>query len=67
MPVTGTRTVRVPVTGTSRERHSFRFVVVRKNLSVERGEHVLFDEVRYFFYVTNDNDMPAEQIVRNAN
>jgi hypothetical protein len=45
----------------------YRFVVVRKNLSVERGEHVLFDDVRYFFYVTNDNDMPAEQVVRNAN
>lgn len=45
----------------------YRFIVVRKNLSVERGERVLFDEVRYFFYVTNDNDMPAEQVVKNAN
>jgi Transposase DDE domain group 1 len=45
----------------------YRFVVVRKNLSVERGEDVLFDDVRYFFYVTNDNEMSAEQVVRNAN
>jgi hypothetical protein len=45
----------------------YRFVIVRKNLSVERGERVLFDDVRYFFYVTNDNDMSAEQVVRNAN
>jgi Transposase DDE domain group 1 len=45
----------------------YRFIVVRKNLSVERGEHVLFDDVRYFFYVTNDHDMPAKQVVRNAN
>lgn len=45
----------------------YRFVVVRKNLSVERGEHVLFDDIRYFFYVTNDDDMTAEQVVRNAN
>lgn len=45
----------------------YRFVIVRKNLSVERGELVLFDDVRYFFYVTNDNDMSAEQVVRNAN
>lgn len=45
----------------------YRFIVVRKNLSVERGEHVLFDDVRYFFYVTNDNDMPAEHVVKNAN
>jgi hypothetical protein len=45
----------------------YRFIVVRKNLSVERGEHVLFDDIRYFFYVTNDNSMPAEQVVKNAN
>ena len=31
-------------------------VVVRKNLSVEKGEQVLFDDVRYFFYITNDRD-----------
>jgi hypothetical protein len=48
-------------------KREYRFIVVRKNLSVERGEHVLFDEVRYFFYVTNDNDITAEQVVRNAN
>ena len=29
-------------------------VVVRKNISVEKGEKVLFDEIRYFFYITND-------------
>lgn len=45
----------------------YRFVVLRKNLSVERGEDVLFDDVRYFFYVTNDNDMPIEEVVRNSN
>jgi len=44
----------------------YRFIVVRKNLSIERGEHVLFDDVRYFFYVTNDNDIPAEEVVRHA-
>jgi len=27
-------------------------VILRKNLSVQRGEKVLFDEVRYFFYIT---------------
>jgi hypothetical protein len=45
----------------------YRFVVVRKNLSIERGEHVLFPDIRYFFYVTNDDEMPAEQVVKNAN
>jgi len=47
-------------------KREYRFIVVRKNLSVERGEHVLFDDVRYLFYVTNDNEMAAEKVVRNA-
>ena len=48
-------------------RRSYRIVVVRKNLSVERGELVLFDDVRYFFYVTNIRTMTAPSIVRSAN
>ncbi len=44
----------------------YRFVVVRKNLSISRGEHVLFPDIRYFFYVTNDDVIPAEQVVRHA-
>ncbi|MBU0717685.1 MAG: IS1380 family transposase [Planctomycetes bacterium] len=46
---------------------AYRMVVVRKNLSVEKGENVLFDDVRYFFFITNDWDTPAEQIVFLAN
>lgn len=45
----------------------YRMVVVRKNLSVERGEAVLFDDVRYFFYIANVRDCAAEQIVYSAN
>ena len=45
----------------------YRMVVVRKNLSVEKGENVLFDDVRYFFYITNDWGRSAEQIVFLAN
>ena len=45
----------------------YRIVAVRKNLSVEKGEQVLFDDVRYFFYITNDRTTPADQIVRKAN
>ena len=48
-------------------KREYRFVVLRKNLSVERGEDVLFDEVKYFFYVTNDSKMTAKQVVLNAN
>jgi hypothetical protein len=51
----------------TRCKREYRFIVVRKNLSVERGDNVLFDDIRYFFYVTNDNDIPAEQVVRHAN
>ncbi len=45
----------------------YRVVVVRKNLSVEKGEDVLFDDIRYFFYITNDTKMSARQIVRFIN
>jgi hypothetical protein len=48
-------------------RKSYRMVVVRKNLSVEKGENVLFEDVRYFFYITNDRRTPAAEIVRSAN
>jgi hypothetical protein len=50
----------------TRCKRQYRLSVVRKNLSVERGEHVLFDDVRYHFYVTGDDEMPAEQVVRYA-
>ena len=44
----------------------YRVVVVRKNLSVAKGEQVLFDDIRYFFYITNRPE-PADQIVMRAN
>jgi hypothetical protein len=46
---------------------TYRVVVVRKNLSVERGEHVLFADVRYFFYITNDLTRDASEVVFEAN
>ena len=45
----------------------FRMVAVRKNLSVEKGQTYLFDEIRYFFYITNDHHLPKNEIVREAN
>jgi hypothetical protein len=42
---------------------TYRMVVVRKNISKEKGEARLFDEVRYFFYLTNDWVAPVESIV----
>lgn len=48
-------------------RYTYRMVVVRKNLTVEKGEIRLFDEIRYFFYVANDPEMSKEEVVRQAN
>ena len=48
-------------------RQPFRLVIVRKNISVQQGEEVLFEEVRYFFYITNRSDFGAEEIVSLAN
>jgi hypothetical protein len=48
-------------------RRSYRMVVLRKNLSVEKGEHVLFDDYRYFFYLTNERTGTAADIVFRAN
>ena len=45
----------------------YRVVVVRKNLSIEKGEWVLCDDVRYFFCITNDRTTPTDQIVQTAN
>ena len=46
---------------------SYRMVVVRKNISHTRGELSLFDEVRYFFYITTRTDLTAEEVVFCAN
>jgi hypothetical protein len=45
----------------------YRMVVVRKNISHEKGERRLFDEIRYFFYITNDWAIDAEDVVFEAN
>jgi len=45
----------------------YRMVVVRKNISVEQGDQRLFDEIRYLFYLTNDQDTAAADIVFLAN
>jgi len=46
---------------------AYRVVVVRKNLAVEKGERKLFDNERYFFYLTNITDLEAQAIVLLAN
>ncbi len=46
---------------------TYRMVVVRKNISVEKGEQRLFDDIVYFFYITNDEEKTAAEIVFSAN
>jgi hypothetical protein len=41
----------------------YRLIIVRKNISREKGEQRLFDEIRYFFYLSNDEFSEPEQIV----
>ena len=35
---------------------SYRMIVLRKRLGVDKGQLRLFEEYRYFFYITNDRD-----------
>jgi hypothetical protein len=42
-------------------------VALRKNISRTRGENVLFDEIRYFFYITTYTEATAAEIVALAN
>jgi hypothetical protein len=48
-------------------RRPYRVVVLKKNLAVEKGQARLFDDCRYFFYITNDETAAAAEIVRGAN
>lgn len=47
-------------------RRAYRIVVLRKNLSIEKGEVALFDDVRYFFYITNDRKLSCHEVVQEA-
>jgi hypothetical protein len=47
-------------------RRKYRMIILRKNISVQKGEKALFEEVRYFFYITNRKDK-AQKIVGLAN
>jgi len=41
----------------------YRVIVLKKSLSVEEGQVRLFDDVRYFFYITNRSDLTAAEVV----
>jgi hypothetical protein len=46
---------------------TYRVVVLRKRLVVEKGQLWLFEPDRYFFWITNDRTTPASEIVFLAN
>jgi hypothetical protein len=46
---------------------TYRIVVLRKNLTIEKGDLALFDDVRYFFYITNDRSMTPQEVVYFSN
>ncbi len=46
---------------------TYRLVIVRKNLSVEKGEELLFPDIRYFFYITTRTDLTTAEVVALAN
>ena len=48
-------------------RKSYRMILLRKKLAVEKGQQRLFEEYRYFFYITNDRSSTAEEIIFEAN
>ena len=50
-----------------RAKETYRLVMLRKNLSIERGEQVLFDDIRYFFYITTRWDLTLDEIIELAN
>jgi hypothetical protein len=48
-------------------RKDYRVVVLRKNLVVEKGGVKVEDQVRYFFYITNEREWEPAEVVHFAN
>jgi hypothetical protein len=46
---------------------TYRVIVLRKKLVVEKGQLWLFEPDRYFFYITNDRESSASEIIFLAN
>jgi hypothetical protein len=46
---------------------SYRMIVVRKRVGIDKGQLRLLEEYRYFFYIANDRTITAQEIVFSAN
>ena len=45
----------------------YRVVALRKNISKTKGQQTLFDDIRYFFYITTRDDLTPAEVVFAAN
>lgn len=48
-------------------KRAYRVVALRKNISKMRGELVLLEDVRFFFYITTRTELSPAEVVRCAN
>jgi hypothetical protein len=48
-------------------RESYRLIIVRQAIAVEKGQARLFDEIRWRFYLTNDRERCRRELVSKAN
>jgi len=48
-------------------KNRYRVVTLRKTLSVKEGQLKLYDDVRYFFYITTKRDISSLELVQFAN
>lgn len=46
---------------------TYRVVVLRKHLRVMQGDTLVTEQIRYFFYITNDWQMTPAEVVRFSN
>lgn len=46
---------------------TYRMIVIRKNIRVEKGQQWLFDKSPYLFYISNDLESSASEIVFSCN
>ena len=53
----------------AKSKRVYRLIILRKNISVEKGDEHLFDDVVYYFYVTNvsDTKLSTEEVVYESN
>jgi Transposase DDE domain group 1 len=45
----------------------YRVIVLRKRIEMKKGQATLWEEYRYFFFITNEREMSAEELVLFAN